>query len=105
MADRITVLPEELRRAARAHRETADYLSTVPSNNAVMLATLESLGPVFADLRAAGSELLDQRRVCYERQAAAHSDLADQLSYAADVWEQHDARAARDLRVVSEGDV
>ena len=105
MADRITVLPEELRRAARAHRETADYLSTVPSNNAVMLATLESLGPVFADLRAAGSELLDQRRVCYEQQAAAHSDLADQLNYAADVWEQHDAHAARDLRIVSEGDV
>jgi len=105
MADLITVLPEELRRAARAHRETADYLSTVPSNNAVMLATLESLGPVFADLRAAGSELLDQRRVCYQRQAAAHSDLADQLSYAADVWEQHDSQAARDLLVVSEGDV
>jgi hypothetical protein len=105
MAHRITVLPEELRRAARAHRETADYLSTVPSNNAAVLATLESLGPVFADLRDAGSELLDPRRVCYERQAAAHSDLADQLSYAAEVWERHDTHAARDLRVVTEGDV
>jgi uncharacterized protein YukE len=103
MAERIEVAPEELRRAARRHRETADHLNTVPAGHADIMASLESLGPVFGDLVEAGRELLDQRRASYEQQAAAHVELADNLSTAADLWEQQDADAARDLRGVVDG--
>jgi hypothetical protein len=103
MAERLNISPEELREAARAHRETADNLRTAGSHDAAVMATLESLGPVFADLRDAGRELLVQRRACYEQQALAHADLADQLSHAADVWGQHAADAAGSLRAVVEG--
>jgi len=103
MTERINVSPEELRQVARAHRETADDLRTAGLHDADVMATLESLGPVFADLRDAGSDLLVQRRACYEQQALAHADLADQLIHAADVWGQHDAGAADDLRAVGEG--
>ena len=102
MAERINVVPEELRRAARAHHETAETLAALPSDNAAVLSTLASLGPVFAELRAAGTELLDQRRRCYEQQAAAHADLAEKLSRAADAWERYDADAALNLRAVGE---
>jgi hypothetical protein len=101
MTDQVKVMPQELRQAAAVHRDTADYLGTVPAHNAAMMATLESLGPVFAELREAGSGLLEQRRICYEKQAVAHTDLADRLSYAADSWEQQDADAADVLRAVS----
>ena len=100
MTERISVSLEELRQVARAHRETADDLRTASSHDADVMATLESLGPVFADLRDAGRDLLVQRRACYEQQALAHADLADQLIRAADLWGQHDADAADDLRAV-----
>jgi hypothetical protein len=103
MAERINVSPEELRQVARAHRDTADELRTAGTHDAALMATLESLGPVFADLRDAGRDLLGQRRACYEQQALAHADLADQLIHAADVWCRHDAEAADDLRAVVEG--
>jgi hypothetical protein len=103
MAERVNVSPEELRRVARAHRVTAENLRTAGSHDAAVMATLESLGPVFADLRDAGRDLLVQRRACYEQQALAHTDLADQLIHAADVWGQHDAGAADDLRAAVEG--
>jgi hypothetical protein len=102
MAERLNVSPEELREAARAHREIADNLRTAGSHGAAVMATLESLGPVFAELRDAGRDLLVQRRACYEQQALAHADLADQLSHAADVWVQHAADAAGDLCAVVE---
>jgi len=103
MVERIHVELGELRRAARDHQETADHLSTVPSAHPDILASLESLGPIFGELRDAGRELLEQRRVCYEQQAAAHADLSQNLGRAADAWEQQDTDAARDLRGVAEG--
>jgi uncharacterized protein YukE len=97
MAERIHVVPDELRRAAREHQDTAEQLSTVPSRHADILASLDSLGPIFGELRDAGRELLDQRRACYEQQAAAHADLATNLRHSADVWEHQDSAAAAEL--------
>lgn len=94
MAEHLDVAPEELRRAARRHRDTAEQLRAVPTGNAAIMASLESLGPVFAELREAGRELLDARRACYEQQAVAHEDLAAKLDQVAATWEQHDAGAA-----------
>ena len=102
MADRLNVVPADLHGAAREHRQTADHLAAAPLGNAEVMASLESLGPIFAELRDAGRELLGERRVCYEQQAAAHVDLADRLNRVADGWEQHDAGAADRLGAVAE---
>lgn len=98
MAEWINVDAGELRRAAETHRRTAERLSAVPAGHADIMASLESLGPVFAELRDAGRELLEHRRTCYLEQAAAHTDLADTLVLAADAWEQHEAASARRIQ-------
>ena len=102
MAELINVDPAELRRAAEAHRRAAERLGDIPASHDQIMASLESLGPVFAELRDAGRELLEQRRTCYLQQAAAHADLADTLQDAADVWERQDADAARRLSAPGE---
>jgi hypothetical protein len=66
------------------------------------MVSLDSLGPIFAEFRDAGKELLEQRRVCYEQQAAAHAEMADRLTQTADAWESQDAEAAQRLRGVTE---
>lgn len=103
MAEHLNVVPDDLRRAAREHRQTAETLGAVPLGHADVLASLESLGPIFAEFRDAGRELLDQRRVCYEQQAAAHAEMADRLHQAAERWEAQDAESAQRLRSVTEG--
>jgi uncharacterized protein YukE len=94
MADRIHVVPENLREAAGHHQETSDYLRTIPSSHAAIQESLDSLGPIFSELRDAGRELLEQRRRCYERQADAHAELANNLNRSADMWEHHEDEAA-----------
>lgn len=103
MAERMNVVPDDLRRAADEHRQAADELAAVPERHPEMMAALESLGPIFAEFREAGRELLDQRRACYEQQAAAHVEMAERLSQAAETWEAQDADAARQMRSVTEG--
>lgn len=100
MAEHLNVVPDDLRRAARDHHATAERLRGVPAGHADIVASLESLGPVFAELRDAGRDLLEQRRACYEQQADAHADLADRLSAAADAWERQDLEAAERLREI-----
>ena len=97
MADSIQVVPAHLRQAATRHQETSDYLRTVPSSHEAIQESLDSLGPIFGELRDAGRELLELRRQCYEQQAADHADLADKLTASATIWEQHEQDAARNL--------
>ncbi|OBG91360.1 hypothetical protein A5697_00480 [Mycobacterium sp. E3251] len=97
MADSIHVVPAHLRQAAARHQETSDYLRTVPSSHEAIQESLDSLGPIFGELRDAGRELLELRRQCYEQQAADHADLADKLAASAMMWEQHEQDAARSL--------
>ncbi len=94
MADRIHVVPANLREAAGHHQETSEYLRTLPASHAAMQQSLDSLGPIFGDLREAGRELLERRRQCYEQQADNHADIADNLTKSAVMWEQHEADAA-----------
>jgi Excreted virulence factor EspC, type VII ESX diderm len=94
MADRIHVVPANLREAAAQHEETADYLRTVPSTHDAIQESLDSLGPVFSELREAGRELLEQRRQCYEQQADNHAQIAHNLQNSASMWEQHEEEAA-----------
>ncbi|MDI3313218.1 MAG: ESX-1 secretion-associated protein [Mycobacterium sp.] len=94
MTDGVHVVLSNLREAARHHREVSDYLRTVPATHAAIQNSLDSLGPIFAGLRDAGRELLEQRRQCYELQADAHAAMADNLEASADLWEQHEAEAA-----------
>lgn len=103
MADPIRVVPAQLRDAAAHHRETSDYLRTVPSSHAAIQESLDSLGPIFGELRDAGRELLELRRECYEQQADDHADMADKLVTSAAIWEQHEQDAARHFRGIVDG--
>ena len=102
MADRIHVVPAHLREAAGHHQETSEYLRTLPSSHEAMQHSLDSLGPIFGELREAGRELLEQRRLCYKQQADNHSDIADNLTKSAGMWEQHEAEAAEKLERISD---
>jgi hypothetical protein len=97
MADRIHVVPANLREAAAHHQETSDYLRTVKWSHPAIQESLDSLGPIFGELREAGRELLEQRRVCYEHQADSHAELADNLTTSAAMWEQHESDAASEF--------
>ena len=103
MADRIHVVPAQLREAAAHHQETSDYLRTVPSSHAAIQESLDSLGPIFSELRDAGRELLELRRQCYEQQADDHADMAHKLNTSATMWDQQEKDAARDLGGIVDG--
>ncbi len=103
MADRIRVVPAHLREAAAHHQETADYLRTVPASHAAIQESLDSLGPIFGELRDAGRELLELRRQCYEQQADEHADMAEKLSASAAMWEEHEQDAARNFGGIIDG--
>lgn len=97
MDDRILIDPANLREAARHHAEAADHLRTVPGSHGAILESLDSLGPIFGELREAARELLEQRRLCYEQQADDHADMAHNLQKSATLWEEHEAQAAQQL--------
>lgn len=102
MADRIHVVPANLREAAGHHQETSEYLRTLPSSHEAIQQSLDSLGPIFGELREAGRELLEQRRLCYEQQADNHAKIADNLTKSARMWEQHEADAAEKFERLSD---
>src|SRR6201995_2479862 len=102
MADPIHVGPPQLREAADHPQETSEYLRTLPSSHEAIQQSLDSLGPIFGELREAGRELLEQRRLCYEQQADNHADIADNLTKSAGMWEQHEADAAEKLERISD---
>lgn len=97
MADRIHVVPANLREAAGHHQQTAEYLRTMPSSHEAIQQSLDSLGPIFSELRETGRDLLEQRRQCYLQQADAHTDMAHNLTTSATRWEQHEEAAAQQL--------
>ena len=97
MADRIHVVPANLREAAGHHQETSEYLRTLPSSHQAIQQSLDSLGPIFGELREAGRELLERRRMCYEQQADSHAKIAENLTRSANMWEEHEAEAVRRL--------
>lgn len=87
-----------LRRASDGHIEAAEYLRTVPKSNEALQATLDSLGPVYASLREQARITLEQRRVSYEAQAAAHEGLSANLNAANVMWGSHEEHAAAQFR-------
>ncbi|HZC10058.1 MAG TPA: ESX-1 secretion-associated protein [Mycobacterium sp.] len=102
MADRIYVVPENLRQAAGHHQETSEYLRTLPMSHQAIQDSLDSLGPIFGELREAGRELLEQRRVCYEQQADSHAQMAENLTKSASMFEEQEAQAVQRLKRVSD---
>jgi hypothetical protein len=101
MADRIYVVPENLRQAAGHHQETAEYLRTLPASHQAIQDSLDSLGPIFGELREAGRELLEQRRMCYEQQADSHAQMAENLTKSASMFEEQEAQAVQRLKRIS----
>ncbi len=102
MADRIHVVTENLRQAAGHHQETSEYLRTLPSSHQAIQESLDSLGPIFGELREAGRELLEQRRICYEQQADSHATMADNLTKSATMFEEQESDAVRRIARVSD---
>lgn len=98
MSEQIRVAPDQLRAAADGHRRTAEYLATVPSSHPDIQASLDSLGPIYAGLRAAARDLLEERSRCYADQAAAHVAMAENLTAAAALWDENERAAAAQLR-------
>jgi hypothetical protein len=98
MADRIHVVTDNLRQAAGHHQETSEYLRTLPSSHQAIQASLDSLGPIFGELREAGRQLLEHRRVCYEQQADSHADMAENLTKSASMFEEQEATNVQQLR-------
>ncbi|HTQ21263.1 ESX-1 secretion-associated protein [Mycobacterium sp.] len=103
MADKIHVVPAHLREAAAHHEQISDQLRSVPSSHAAIQESLDSLGPIFGELRDAGRDLLELRRQCYQQQADDHADLARNLRISAAAWEQHEHEAARNLGSIADG--
>ena len=102
MADGIHVVPATLRDAAGHHQETSEYLRTLPSSHQAIQQSLDSLGPIFGELREAGRALLEQRRQCYEQQADNHAEIADNLTKSASMWEQHESDAVDKIEHISD---
>lgn len=100
MADIIDVDPDHLRAAATRHNDTADELRAIPRTHEAIQASLDSLGPIFADLREAGRSLLEQRELCYRRQAEDHTHLAEVLSASATALEEEAGIGAAQIRAV-----
>ena len=100
MSEIIRVDPANLRDAATRHTELAEYLRTLPASHDAIQESLESLGPVFGELREAARDLLEQRRVCYQQQADDHAGMADSLTAAARHWEEHEDERAAAMRAL-----
>ena len=100
MADMIRVDPDALRAAAAKHAEAAEYLRVVPSRNSAIQESLDSLAPIFGELREAGRALLEERRACYDRQADEHAWLAENLTTSAGRWEQHESERAGEFQAL-----
>lgn len=98
MSDDIHVVPANLRKAAGQHRQTADYLATIPASHDAIQASLDSLGPIYRGLAEAGRQLLEERRRSYESQAAEHAEMAANLTAAAALWEQQERDGAAAFR-------
>lgn len=104
MNDRpISITPEVLIAAANGHAKAAEYLRTVPASNDAIQACLDSLGPVYAELREEGRAKLEERRLNYQQQADDHQDTADKLKHVHSVWDQGELDAQAAYRALVEG--
>lgn len=96
MPEKIHVDQGVLADAALDHQRASDYLATVSDSHEGIRAALNSLGPIYGDLREAAGSLLDARKNCYDDQSSEHAQMSDNLNQAAAAWdtEQQDAVAA-----------
>ncbi|GAT07707.1 ESX-1 secretion-associated protein [Mycolicibacterium novocastrense] len=101
MTEPIHVTPEVLRDAADGHQAAAEYLRTVPASNEDIQATLDSLGPVYAELREEARIKLDERRQNYEAQAADHDATAAGLRQAHALWDNHERSSTTAFRALT----
>lgn len=97
MSEEIRVLPSNLREASRGHADVEEHLRSVTSNNADILESVRSLGPVFKDFADDLAAKLDERHVCYTDQADEHADLSVGLDRASTKWQEHESVAARGI--------
>lgn len=102
MADSIRVNPANLRDAATRHNEAAEQLRAIPASHDAIQESLDSLGPIFGELREAARDLLEERRACYLRQADDHAGMAEGLTAAADRWDAHEDEQVAGFRALGD---
>ena len=100
MGEYIDIDPAALSRLAKRHGEAAGYLRAVPANHPEIQASVDSLGPIFAEFSDAARDLLEQRRRCYQVQADEHELLAEHLGATAALWRDHEQTATGLIRNV-----
>ena len=91
---------EVLQDATAGHNEAANYLRGVTSTNEQIQAALDSLGPVYAELREEGRATLAKRAQSYANQADAHEETAIGLNKADQIWEGQEADADQRFRAL-----
>ncbi len=100
--DQIHVDAEVTQRAADGHASAAQYLRSVPDSNEAIMTCLESLGPVYAELREAGRSKLDERKACYHAHADEHDRVAAGLQQVNTVWSNHEEDSGAAFRALRE---
>lgn len=93
---------EAVQRAADGHTAAADYLRAVPESNEGIMASLESLGPVYAGLREEARSKLAERKADYHDQAASHENAAAGLQTVNTMWDNHEQDAQGRFRNLTE---
>ena len=66
------------------------------------MASLESLGPVYAQLREEARSKLDERKSSYHEQASSHENCAAGLNAVNTMWDNHEQDAQGRFRQLTE---
>lgn len=102
MSEDIRIDREVIQRAADGHTAAADYLRAVPESNEGIMASLESLGPVYAQLREEARGKLAERKSSYHDQASSHENAAAGLTTVNTMWDNHEQDAQGRFRNLTE---
>jgi len=103
VSDDIRIDSAHLRSAAQQHQGAADYLRGVPATHPQIESFLSSLGPIFGDFKAAGGQVLDARKQCYDKQADDHEHVTSGLHQVAAAWDSHEQDARQQFRGLTGG--
>lgn len=103
MADgEIRVSPENQRQAAANHKAVGEDLGGAASIFDESGAWGQGLGPVFKEWTADLNAVIEERRGFYSEEAEEQDNLGSGLNKAADMWDENEAQAARDIGSVEQ---
>jgi uncharacterized protein YukE len=99
MTDPIHVNPEAMRDVANHHDDVADQIAQARSANDEIHAAVGTYGPIMHQVKAAVSDVLQQRDAALQEHDQIHRGAADALRREAANFETQDAANAERLRL------